>query len=94
MTGGLHDQGWTRFLCPCVILRRFIFISILQFLVIYDKSYDNFFAGCPFKHSDPEILRKRLQMYKFPKEKVDEVRHLLFSSVSQKIYFKKSEVFV
>ena len=32
-----------------------------------------FFVGCPFKHSDPEILAKRLQMYKVPKEGIDEV---------------------
>lgn len=33
--------------------------------------------GCPFKHSDPEILSKRLQMYKIPKESIDEIASLV-----------------
>eukprot|EP00794_Sanderia_malayensis_P004885 gene4885-5525_t len=36
--------------------------------------------GCPFKHSDPDILIKRLQMYKVSRDGIDEIVNLVKGS--------------
>lgn len=46
--------------------------------------------GCPFKHSDPEILSKRLQMYKIPKESIDEVEFILIQLKKIYLFMPKS----
>ena len=35
------------------------------------------YHGCPFKHSDADILLRRLQTYKVPNDAINEVLHFI-----------------
>ncbi|NXP59364.1 PRI2 primase, partial [Chloropsis cyanopogon] len=35
------------------------------------------YHGCPFRHSDPELLKQKLQSYKIPPSGITQVRHIL-----------------
>uniref|UniRef100_A0A8C9FFL9 DNA primase large subunit n=1 Tax=Pavo cristatus TaxID=9049 RepID=A0A8C9FFL9_PAVCR len=45
------------------------------------------YHGCPFRHSDPELLKQKLQSYKVPPSGVTQVRHNLFGALFNEALF-------
>lgn len=41
-------------------------------------------SGCPFRHSDPELLKQKLQSYKIPPSGITQVRHILLNTFINK----------
>uniref|UniRef100_A0A803TCG0 DNA primase large subunit n=1 Tax=Anolis carolinensis TaxID=28377 RepID=A0A803TCG0_ANOCA len=43
------------------------------------------YHGCPFRHSDPELLKQKLQSYKIPPTGISQVGNILFSYFSSMV---------
>lgn len=41
-------------------------------------------SGCPFRHSDPELLKQKLQSYKISPSGITQVRHILLDTFLNK----------
>ena len=42
--------------------------------LLFDQFSPNLFTGCPFRHTDADLLRQRLAAYRIPKKGIDEVQ--------------------
>lgn len=42
--------------------------------LLFDQFSPDFFTGCPFRHTDADLLRQRLAAYRIPKKGIDEVQ--------------------
>ena len=42
--------------------------------LLFDQFSPDLFTGCPFRHTDADLLRQRLAAYRIPKKGIDEVQ--------------------
>jgi hypothetical protein len=49
--------------------------------IIYNFDIVVIYAGCPYRHTDPELLRQRLASHKLGKEGLDEVVYYYISYI-------------
>ena len=47
-------------------------------------SIHSLFVGCPFRHSDPELLKQKLQSYKVSPSGINQVGVILATDTSQR----------
>lgn len=62
----------THSLCTCK--HKIVIMSSGDTYLLFDQLSPDLFTGCPFRHTDADLLRQRLAAYRIPKKGIDEVQ--------------------